>query len=58
MNYNQLRRIRDELLMKSNKTQDEEELLQELQSLKDILNKFNSSLSLSNDVCKSCGRKF
>ena len=56
MNYIRLRKLRDDLITKENKSQEELELLVELQSLGNILNKVDFSLALSGKVCKTCGR--
>lgn len=56
MNLVRLRNMRDDLYKKTNKSQEEEELLKELISLGKILDKVDFSLSLSSGKCPSCGR--
>jgi predicted Zn-ribbon and HTH transcriptional regulator len=56
MNYIRLRKLRDDLVSKDNKTQEELEMLIELQSLGKMLDKMDFSLALSGSVCKKCGR--
>ena len=45
------------LIEKQDKTPEEQELLAELQSLSDIIDKLNFSLSMSGKVCPTCGKK-
>lgn len=56
MNYPEINKLMVKLVDKENKTSEEERLLAELQSLSSIIKKSVFSLSLSNKVCKSCGR--
>lgn len=56
MDYRELRKLKVQLLNKENKSDSEIQLLAELQSLSGIINKMQHSLSLSTNVCKSCGR--
>jgi predicted Zn-ribbon and HTH transcriptional regulator len=56
MDYRELRKLKAQLLQKANKTEDEIQLLAELQSLSHIIDTMHHSLSLSTKVCKSCGR--
>lgn len=56
MNFSMLRKLRDELLSKTNRTIDEEKLLKELTSLNALLDKFDFSLSMSSGNCPACGR--
>ena len=56
MDYKELRKLKMELLQKSDKTDSEIQLLAELQSLSGIIDRIQHSLSLSTAVCKSCGR--
>ena len=56
MDYKELRKLKMELLQKSDKTDSEIQLLAELQSLSGIIDRIQHSLSLSTEVCKSCGR--
>jgi len=58
MNFLRLKKLRDDLLKMTNKSIEEDQLLQELISLEKILDKNDFSLSLSSGVCKSCGRSF
>lgn len=57
MNYKRLGKMMNDLSIKKNKSKEEEELLLELLSLKDIINNLGFSLSLSSGVCEKCGRK-
>lgn len=56
MDYRELRKLKMELLQKNNKSDSEIQLLAELQSLSEIIDRMQHSLSLSTKVCKSCGR--
>jgi predicted Zn-ribbon and HTH transcriptional regulator len=56
MNFFRLKRLRDDLDKKVNKSKEEEELLKELVALGSILDKADFSLSLSGGVCKACGQ--
>lgn len=56
MNYVMLRKLRDDLAKKSNRTADEEAMLSELKSLGKLLDTFGFSLSTSSGNCPSCGR--
>lgn len=56
MDYRELRKLKMELLQKSNKSNSEIQLLAELQSLSEIIDRVQHSISLSTKVCKSCGR--
>lgn len=56
MNYFRLRKMREDLSLKSNKTKEEEELLKELQSLGKILDSMGFSLATSSTVCPACGK--
>lgn len=56
-NFFKLREMRNELMKKNSKTVSEEEVLKELIALGNILDKSTHSLSLSDDVCHTCGRK-
>lgn len=56
MDYRELRKLKMELLQKSNKSNSEIQLLSELQSLSGIIDRVQHSISLSTKVCKSCGR--
>ncbi len=57
MNYVMLRKLRDELTNKANRTSDEDALLKELVSLNPILNKIGFSLSAPKEYCPFCGRR-
>ena len=57
MNYPELFKLKQELIEKQDKTPEEQELLAELQSLSDIIDKLNFSLSMSGKVCPTCGKK-
>ena len=56
MDYRELRKLKMELLQKNNKSDSEIQLLAELQSLSEIIDRMQHSISLSTKVCKSCGR--
>jgi len=56
MSYQRLKELRYSLSQKANKTLEEKELLEELNSLK-ILDIELNSLQLSNSVCPTCGQK-
>lgn len=56
MDYRELRKLKAQLLDKDKKTDSEIQLLAELQSLSEIIDRMQHSLSLSTKVCKSCGR--
>ncbi len=56
MDYRELRKLKMELLQKNNKSDSEIQLLAELQTLSEIIDRLQHSLSLSTNVCKSCGR--
>lgn len=56
MDYRELRKLKAQLIQKANKTDDEVQLLAELQSLNSIIDTMYHSLSLSNNVCRACGR--
>lgn len=56
MNYVMLRKLRDDLAKKSNRTPDEETTLNELKSLNKILDTLGFSLATSSGNCPSCGR--
>lgn len=56
MEYRELRKLKRELLQKNNKSESEIQLLAELQSLSRIIDRIQHSISLSTNVCKSCGR--
>ena len=57
MDYRELRKLKRELLQKNNKSDSEIQLLAELQSLSGIIDgKLEHSLSLSDKVCRACGR--
>lgn len=56
MDYRELRKLKVQLLEKETKTNEEIQLLIELQSLSQIIDKLNFSLSMSSKVCKTCGR--
>ena len=56
MNYPELLKLKSKLIEKDYKTQDELKLLSELQSLSPIIDRLEHSLSLSDKVCKTCGR--
>ncbi len=58
MDYRELRKLKLQLLNKVYKSDSEIQLLAELQSLSEIIepNRIQHSLSLSEKVCKSCGR--
>ena len=56
MNYVMLRKLRDELINKANRTSDEDALLRELTSLNSILNKVGFSISAPVKNCPVCGR--
>lgn len=58
MDYRELRRMKAQLLQKNNKTESEIQLLAELQSLSKIIDTMQHSLSLSEKVCRTCGRPF
>lgn len=57
MNLVRLRNMRDNLSKKVNKSKEDEELLKELISLGKILDRTEFSLSLSSDICPSCGKR-
>lgn len=54
--YHMLKKLRDELIVKANKTNDEEALLKELISLNKILDIELYSLAVSGNNCPTCGR--
>lgn len=56
MNYIMLRKLRDELANKTNRTNDEDALLKELISLNPILDKMGFSLSAPLKNCPVCGK--
>lgn len=56
MNYIMLRKLRDELANKTNRTNDEDALLKELISLNPILDKMGFSLSAPLKYCPVCGK--
>ena len=56
MDYREIRKLKMELLQKNNKSDAEIQLLTELQSLSGIIDRMQHSISLSTNVCKSCGR--
>ncbi len=58
MNYPMLRKLRDELAQKANKTSEEEAMLKELLSLNGILNKLEFSLASASSNCPACGRPY
>jgi hypothetical protein len=53
-----LRKLRDELALKTNRTTDEETLLKELISLNPLLDKFGFSLSAPSNNCPVCGKPY
>lgn len=57
-NFFRLGEMRNELIKQTNKTASEKELLKELVALGNILDRATHSISLSDDVCNCCGRKF
>lgn len=57
MDYRELRKLKAQLIEKEDKTQEELQLLMELQSLSKVIDKVDFSLALSGKVCKTCGRK-
>lgn len=56
MNYKELKKLKLQLIQKENKTDDEVQLLAELQSLSKIIDTADFSLALSTKVCKTCGK--
>ena len=56
LDYKELRKLKTELIDKENKTADELQLLAELQSLSQIIDKVDYSLALSKKICRVCGR--
>lgn len=58
MNYPMLRKLRDELTLKTNRTTDEETLLKELISLNPLLDKLGFSLSAPSNNCPVCGKPY
>lgn len=56
MDYPKLRQMKNELLKNSSRTPEEDELLKELISLSEIIDKVKFSLAMSSDRCPTCGR--
>ncbi|MGB4658677.1 MAG: hypothetical protein WBI07_05835 [Mobilitalea sp.] len=56
MNYPMLKKLRDELTTKTNRTREEEAMLNELKSLGNILDRIGFSLATSSSNCPSCGQ--
>lgn len=56
MDYPMLRKMKKDLTAKVKRTPDEEALLKELEVLGPVIDMTRFSLSVSNGVCKACGR--
>lgn len=56
MDYPMLRKMKKDLMAKEKRTPDEDALLKELKVLGPVIDMTHFSLSLSDVVCKACGR--